>query len=323
MTSVSTGTFTFQGPYVLEIYDRQGRIVWYHVVPDDLFSLYPAPVRAGTHIWYDAEDIFGFASGDPHILQSTLDGRWSLRLETPNAGQAYAEGPDGSFFYELRSNQHGVLRVDADGTLTLEWDCDAHMDSIGADDGDCLLNGCNWDPVRDTILASQFPSSTVFEIDRSTQQAFRQMGQLEEGDPYTFDPANSMFAYQHWPYWTPEGTLFVSTHACGNTTGCVDNDGVSGIQIAAEYAVDDATQTLTLVSSVVSTDLWATQSGEAYRLPNGNVVQGYGQDGAVREIAPDGSIAFEVYWPRDISDYRAIGHTSFIADLYALNQGPP
>jgi hypothetical protein len=75
------------------------------------------------------------------------------------------------------------------------------------------------------------------------------------------------------------------------------------------------------VSYHQSTDRWATQAGEALRLPNGNTVFGYGQDGAVREVTPDDEVAFEVAWPKDGSGYRAIGHFSVIDDLYALNQG--
>lgn len=322
MISVSTGNFTFEGPYVVEIFDRAGRVVWYLLVPDALFSFYPSVARDGTHIWYDAEDIFGFASGAPHVTRRTLDGRWTVVHPTPNAGQAFGEGPDGSFFYELRGSTHGVVQLDAAGAATLVWDCDAHMASIGLDGDECLLNTCNWDETRGTVLASQFETSTVFEIDLATGQAVRQMGALDEGDPYTFDPPESMFAYQHWPQWTPEGTLFVSTHLpCGSTPGCSQTTGRDGIQVAAEYVVDDATKTITRIWSHQSNDLWATQAGEAYRLPNGNLVQGYGQDGAVREITPDGETAWEVAWPRDNGNYRMVGHVSLIADLYALNQG--
>jgi hypothetical protein len=322
MISVASGSFTFQGPYFLEIVDRAGRVVWYTVVPGDLFSFYPSVAFDGTHIWYDAEDIFGFGTGSPHVTRRTLDGRWSVELAAPKAGQAFAEGPDDSFFYELRGSRHGVVQLDPDGETTLVWDCDAHIASIGEPGGDCLLNGCNWSEARGTVLASQFETGTVFEVDLATGLAVRQMGQLEPGEPYTFDPPESMFAYQHWPHWTPEGTLFVSTHLpCGGAQNCSEITGKPGIQVAAEYEVDDENRTLTRIWSHTSTDLWATQAGEAYRLPNGNLIQGYGQDGAVREIAPDGRTAWEVGWPKDGSGYRMVGHVSLIADLYALNVG--
>ena len=90
---------------------------------------------------------------------------------------------------------------------------------------------------------------------------------------------------------------------------------------SSDLTVDDKTRTLTRIWSYTSTDRWATQVGEAVRLPNGNTVQGYGQDGAVREVTSDGTIAWEVSWPEDDQGYRVVGHSSMIPDLYALNQG--
>lgn len=315
MISVATGNYTYEGPYAIEIFDRNGRVVWYVFVPDELFSFYPSVSRDGTHVWYDAQNIFGFSNGAPEVTRRTLDGRWTVVHPTPNAGQAFAEGPDGSFFYELRGAEHSILQLDAAGGTTRVWDCDAHMASIGLDGDACRLNACNWDEARGTLLASQFETSTVFEVDLATGQAIRQMGALDQGEPYRFDPPESEFNYQHWPHWTPEGTLFVSTHA-----PCDPEEACEHTQIAAEYVVDDATKTLTRIWSHTSTDLWATQMGEAYRLPNGNLIQGYGQDGAVREITPDGQTAWEVTWARDDRGYRVVGHVSLIADLYALNK---
>lgn len=322
MVSVATGDFTYAGPYYLEIFDRDGRIVWYHEVRDGLFSFQPGIAFDGTHIWFEAEDIFGFVGADPSVTRQTLDGRWKVEWPLPFLGQAIAEGPDDAFFYELRSNDHGVNRIDAQGVTTVAWDCDAHMASIGRSGGECLLNTCNWDPSRNTILASQFETSTVFEVDVATGDVLRQMGQISSGDPYRFDPPESEFAYQHFPHWTADKTLLVSTHVpCGSEPNCNDNSGQYGIQLASEYTVNDATRTLTRIGYYQSTDLWATQVGEAWRVPNGNLVQGYGQDGAVREVTPDGEVAWQAEWTKDNSGYRVIGHLSLIDDLYPLNVG--
>jgi hypothetical protein len=70
----------------------------------------------------------------------------------------------------------------------------------------------------------------------------------------------------------------------------------------------------------VSTDIWAEQVGEARRLPNGNTMQGYGQNGAVREVTSDGEIVWHVSWVTPPSQ-RTVGHLSLIEDLYALNVG--
>ena len=86
--------------------------------------------------------------------------------------------------------------------------------------------------------------------------------------------------------------------------------------------MDDSTRTVTRVWEYVSTDRYATQVGEALRLDSGNTVQGYGQDGAVREVTPEGETVWEAAWAKDAYGYRVVGHASFIPDLYALNRGP-
>lgn len=313
MIVVAGGSYTFGPPYWIEIFDRQGQIVWYKRVPDSMLTFYPSVSMDGTHIWHESEDIFGVGHAKPSVTRQTLDGRWSVQQSVPNLGQAIAEGPDGSFYFETRSgSSYQLSRLHPDGTVSTEWDCGQWFRAHGLDHRYCPMNTCNWDPVRDTVLVSQFYTDTVFEIDLATGQPIRQMGQLQQGDPWSFDPPESMFVYQHDPYWTSAGTLLVSTHV----------QGQSGVQVAAEYEVDDATKTLHRIWSYQSSDLWATQLGEARRLPNGNTILGYGQDGAVREVTSAGEVAWEASWPRDSQGYRVIGHLSLIQDLYALNQGP-
>ncbi len=324
LLSVASGNSPFEGPYFVQILDRAGRIVWYHEVPDELFSFYPSVSFDGTHIWFEGEDIFGFANGDPLVTRMTLDGRWSVTFPVPGLGQAIAEGPDHSFFFERRMfNAHGVDRLDAAGATSTVWNCGAYFNALGLEPWDCVLNSCLWDAARNTVLASQFETDTVFEIDVATGDPIRQMGQLTEGDPYTFDPPDSRFAYQHYPSWTADGTILVSTHVpCPDfDPGCNEfYGGQYHVQRASEYTVDDARKTLTQVWYYESTDLWATQAGEAYFLPGGNLVQGYGQDGAVREVTRGGEVAWTAEFPLD-GGMRLVGHASFIDDLYALNVG--
>ena len=312
MISVSGGSYTYMPPYWIEILDRSGRVVWYKQIDDYMMTFYPTVSLDGTHIWYEGSNIFGFGGSDPYVVRRTLDGRWSETLTIPDMGQAVAEGPEDGFVYEQRTNNtNGLGRIDAAGTTSTVWDCAAWMRDRNVRAENCWMNTSNWSEERNTVLASMFEADTVFEIDLATGEPIRQMGQLEVGEPYRFDPEESTFAYQHDVYWTDAGTLLASTHVPDQ----------SGVQVAAEYTVDDKTRTLTRIWSYTSTDRWATQVGEAVRLPNGNTVQGYGQDGAVREVTSDGTIAWEVSWPEDDQGYRVVGHSSMIPDLYALNQG--
>jgi hypothetical protein len=310
MISFAGGSNGYSPPWWVQIIDRQGRVVWYKKVPDDLMTFYATVARDGTHIWFDADNIFGFGSGHPFVQRQTLDGRWVVNLEVDAMGEAIAEGPDYSWFYEYRTgwgagDTVALAQLLPDGTRELIWNCSDIHESY-----ECLMNTCNWSEEHGTVLASMFESNTVFEIDVATGEAIKQMGQMTSGDPYSFDPPESMFAYQHDPYWLESGNLLVSTHQVG----------VSGKQIAAEYSVDEKTKTLTRVWSYVSTDIWAEQVGEAIRLPNGNTLQGYGQNGGAREVTTDGDIAWQVMWISPPAQ-RTVGHMSLIPDLYALNVG--
>ncbi len=313
MISVDHGDYTYGPPYWIEIVDRDGRIVWYRETPDDLMTLYPTVSRDGTHVWWDESDIFGILASDPRVVRQTLDGRWSVSQTLADMGQAIAEGPDDSWFYERRgASPVGVVQAFSDGSAVTVWDCAAWGSARGLSTNDCKLNACNWDEGRDTVLASSFYTDTVFEVAVGTGEVVRQMGQSTVGEPYAFDPPGDVFDYQHYPHWLDNGNLLVSTHVPGNY----------GVQVAGEYAVDDATHTLRRVWSYTSTDRFATQLGEANRLPNGNTLQGYGQDGAVREVTTDGAVVWDAAWPKDPSGYRVVGHATLIPDLYALNAGP-
>lgn len=312
MISVDMGDYTYQPPFWIEIFDRSGRVVWYKKVEDDMMTFYPTVALDGTHIWFEGEDVFGMGDAVPGVTRQTLDGRWSSWLQVREMGQAVGEGPDGSFYFEQRSStKHGLGQVAADGDISILWDCSAWMRDNGENLSSCDMNTTNWSAAHNSVLASMFESSTVFEIDLDTNEPIRQMGQLTSGEPWAFSPAESMFDFQHHVYWTDAGTLLASTHVIGE----------SGVQVAAEYTVDDATKTLTRVWSYVSTDIWAAQVGEAVRLPNGNTVQGYGQDGAVREVTSDGTVVWQASWVKDRSGARVVGHLSLIEDLYAINRG--
>lgn len=313
MISVDGGDYTYSPPYWIEIFDREGRVVWYQKTPNDMMTFYATPAHDGTHIWWEGDNIFGMGSADPYVVRQTLDGRWVQQQDVPGMGQAIAEGPADQFYYELRSGRsgHGLNRLDPDGTATTVWDCGAWVSEHGLRSSDCYMNTCNWSESHNSVLASMFEANTVFEIDLDTQEPIRQMGQITEGDPYAFSPADSVFDYQHNVYWTAADTLMASTHIRGR----------SGVQVAAEYSVDDDTKTLTRIWEYVSTDMWATQVGEAVRLPNGNTMQGYGQDGGAREVTMDGDIAWQATWEKDAQGYRVVGHLSLIEDLYALNVG--
>ena len=144
---------------------------------------------------------------------------------------------------------------------------------------------------------------TVVEVDRDSGDVLRVFGEI--GATHITDPANALFDFQHYPNYTPDGTLLVSMHI----------EGTDDQQRAREYVVDDGTFTLTEVWSYgEGVDEYAYYSGEAYRLANGNTLMNYGTGGAAREVTADK----EVVWDIEFPDRHLNGHLTLIDDLYAL-----
>jgi hypothetical protein len=154
-------------------------------------------------------------------------------------------------------------------------------------------------------------SDSVVEIDLEDGTVLKQFGQMTQGDPWTFDPPESVVDYQHYVNWTPDGTILASTHQLEEP----------GVQAANEYAVDEENQTLTVIWQYKTNDRYATHTGEAFRLENGNTFMGFGTDGVLRELA-DQEVVWEVEWPLDGGGRHYLGHAEPVADLYAINRGP-
>jgi hypothetical protein len=149
-----------------------------------------------------------------------------------------------------------------------------------------------------------FQTSTVVEIDRESGEVIRQFGQLDGA--YSVDPEGSNLDLQHYPNYTPDGTLIVSTH--------VPNQSYQ--QRAREFVVNDETRTLEEVWTYAGGGYYAEYAGEAKRLASGHTIQGFGTDGAIHEVDAQASMVWGVEWRN-----KLLGTATFVEDIYALNEG--
>ena len=302
------GGGSYSGPFWLFIADRQGRIVWYRDL-EYWQSMFPRVARDGTHIAYDRQyllDPEGTLSG---VLRTTLDGRWEEETLTPGLGWCWDETGDGTLLYDQNKGVDvvSIQAISPDGAASTVWDCTAWQAAAGDDDPEhCYSNTINWVPETDSILWSTYWGDYALEVDRASGEVLWHAGQL--GGGWSFEPPDAVFDLQHYPNYTPDGTLLISTHV----------PGVEGTQRAREYEVDAATQTLRQVWEYGDgVEQWAQYSGEAVRLSGGNTLVNYGTGGEVREVTRDG----ELVWSLQFGDEHTLGHTQLVADLYALNQG--
>lgn len=310
-TSVEVGGRNFFGPYYPVILNREGQIVWYYPWDDYRLSMLPRVAPGGTHVMVDKSTIY--VGGTPELLELTLDRRMERATTLPSWGLAYDKLPDGSVLYEegTTSTQSYLTRIAPDGSAERIWDCKAWMSRIqNVGYWDCKPNSILWYPDTDTALWSMFETSTVVEIDMSSGEVVRQFGQLPGS--WDFDPPDAGMELQHFPNYTEDGTLIISTHALRTGGGAGARE-----QWVREYSLDEAEETLTQIWSYQN-DLgyYAEYAGEAKRLSSGNTLMGLGTDGAILEVTPDGDVVWGVEWPN-----KLLGQATLIDDLYALNEG--
>lgn len=302
----STGYYW--GPFWLFVADRQGRIVWYHAVDADSWTLFPRIARGGGHVVFEHAKVLAFGEEQtPLIERRTLSGDQVSQVPADMLGFTFEELPDGSVLFDDYSDWPQVLLTEQapDGSERAIWDCMAWMGDACQSDFCCSVNAIAWREETDTVLWSMWESDAVVEVDRQTGAVLRHFGALDGA--WAFDPPEAGFDKQHWPSWTPEGTLLVSTHTL---------DGLE--HRFREYALDEEAMTLRQVWEYgEGVDLFPIHHGEAVRLEGGNTLLNYGTDGVVRELDPDGQVAWELAWDQPYM----LGHNELIEDLYALDAG--
>jgi len=308
LTAVNVGSYDFYGPCYVVIVDRQGRIVWYDSVDDSRLTWQPRISLDGTHLLYEASTYYVYDdSVQASIKRLTLDNAQVDETFIEGLGLAWSEMPDGSFVFGYAESgyEFHLERISADGMRSRIWSCYPWMKKYDNGYWACNPNAIVVDFDRNTALYSMFDTSTIVEIDLDSGEMLRQFGQVEGS--YVFDPDDSVFDLQHYPNWTPDGTLLLSTHAQGNRR----------TQFIREYSVNDKTQTLDQIWSYQEpAGYYADYAGGALRIDNGNTMISVGTDGAVLEVDPKGEIVWELDWHGHL-----IGNVTALDDLYALNQG--
>ncbi len=311
--SIDVSTGWYGGPCWVFIVDRQGRYVWYYEVSDSRLSLFPQVSADGTHILFEGTTNYVWTPGVyPSVYRSTLDQRFFQEYVLPDMGFSFDEIDGERILYNKNeSNGDDVLAErQPDGTERTVWNCSDWMESVRGTRRGCSVNSVIWAPDMDAVLWSMYTTDTVVEVDRETGDFHWYAGQIDGG--WDFDPQDSLVDYQHYPNYSPEGNLMVSTHILGE----------SGQQRARELVVDWDTQTMIDVWNYgEGVDEYATYGGEAIRLDNGNTLICYGTGGSIREVTRDKEIAWNIQWVSG-SHSHLLGHNTLMDDLYALNRGP-
>jgi hypothetical protein len=307
LVAFPTGGQSWAGsPWWALIVDRQARPVWALESPFDRSFMHARVARDFKTLLLDHNAAWPDNEADAsEVLRTFIDGTVDHVFATPGLHHPWTDLPDGSIAYgaEQPGGEH-ILITHEDGSTEDIFDCQAWLESVGAF-AYCASNTLWYNEATNKFLFSHYPFGTIIEVDRDTGAVDRWWGQANS--PWVFNPPDSMFTWQHGGNITAEGHLLTSTDTTGGTIETV----------VREYSIDDAHQKLTQVKTYgVGEGLYGGVMGEAYYLPNGNLIHNTGGLARMREYTPDGDVAWDVEWFND-----AIGRSMPIVDLYALE--PP
>ncbi len=219
--------------------------------------------------------------------------------EVDNFGNVYWEWSTADHFDILDTTPD----VDKTGLL-VDW---VHSNAIDIDtDGNVLLSNRHLDEIT--------------KIDRTTGDIIWRLGGQEcRNNQFTFtndfivDGVDTLFygfSHQHAVRRLDNGDILLFDN------GNLKNPHFSR---AVEYSLDEVNFTATRVWQFRdSPDVVSEAMGYTQRLENGNTLIGWGaseNDIAVTEVRPDGSKAFEMYFPENVVSYRAF---RFVYDMEAV-----
>ena len=294
--------------YWLYVLDRQARVVWARKTPETRTTLYSRLSADGTRLQWDESTFWSELDGGAEsvVLRSSIDLSEIETIETPGLHYEHADLTDGSIVWGDLSTAAELRIMQRRGTEEpqLVWSCDGLRKHLGDPGYRCSANSLWWDSRTDHLLVSLYSTSSVIEIDRATGETLRCFGNTDGA--WAFDPAESLFEWQHGVSFTDEGNLTLLTRE--------DATGPGGTpSIAREYALDEKNATLVNVwSSEEGT--YAREGGDVHRLSNGNTLISFGTGAKVREVTADGTTVWSLDWEGD----RRLGRTYFVPDLYAL-----
>jgi hypothetical protein len=156
-------------------------------------------------------------------------------------------------------------------------------------------NSIDADPQGNLIISSRHMSE-VTKISRSTGEILWRMGGRKNQFTFVNEPIS--FSYQHDAKLLPNGHLTLFDNG---------NYHVPQFSRAVEYAIDETERTATLVWQYrLQPDVFGRLVGSVQRLPNGNTLICWGATSpSATEVAPDGSIVWDLRFDENITTYRA------------------
>lgn len=247
-----------------------------HVVLDDTYEVIEE-IRAGNGYTSDAHDLQILPNG--HVLLMIYDRQIIDMSEIVEGGQPAAT-VIGLVLQELDTSRNVVFEWRS-------WDHIPITDAVGVDLTDNTVDYIHGNSLEmdfdGHLLLSSRHTSEVTKIDRQTGDIIWRMG-FGPGNEYELVGDTQWFSYQHAARRLPNGHILVFDN--GNLADPPQTRVV-------EYEVDEVGKVARLVwEYTYDPPIFASFTGNAQRLPNGNTLVSWGNRGITSEVTADGETVF-------------------------------
>ena len=320
-----------------EILDRNGKIVWFHAVPQgDTASDFRVQTYLGRPVltWWQGTGLGGLSNGADYIYNDhfqqiatvhagnglSADGHeflitpWNTALilsyTTATANLTSIGGP---------ANQtviNGVVQeIDIHtGKVIFQWNSEEHVPFSQSEQPLPASPSTPWDwfhvnavhfDTDGNLLIDARNTWTAYKVNRSTGNTIWELGgkdstfKLEAAPGQALDSAGVIFAWQHDPEALGHGvyTFF-------------DNESSGSPLLPHSRAVTVRLKARTRVATLVATDdqpegLAAASQGNAQTTSHGDLFVGWGALPYFSEFDPAGQLIFNAEFPAGVNTYRA------------------
>jgi hypothetical protein len=234
--------------------------------------------------------------------------------------------PDGSVVYlEYETTGTGtcdrVVRLAPDGTKTQLFLVRDHFPQRATSAEWCHSNAINYVPAEDAFTLSILDLNTIVKFTAAGQLVWRIGGQ-------DTDFPGASWNKQHQHHWLGNSLLLFSNDGqgsgaffrLGKSLPLFSNDGegrsafFSADSRVVEFSVNERTREAGLIWQYTSDGASTMSFGDAKRLPNGNTLVGFSNDGTIHEVSPSGETLRRITTAQD-----GQGYLDWRASLY----GPP
>ena len=277
------------------IYNHLGELVWAYKMPINA-------IMPRVDFTYDARYIIardGNPSGAPggQIRRVTLDGATEEPITLDRSHHDFTATPDNGivFFTGHTDNCGKLVKMSADGTFTDLFLVADAFDSLSGGGSDlCHMNSLHYHEFDDSISFSVLTQNAFVKISAAGELQWV-LGGDDESD---FSGDGSEWTRQHGHAMPDEDhLLFFNNRSNGQTA------------LAVEVQLDSAAGTATRIFEYEGGGSSQTL-GDAQRLPNGNTLVTYCNDGLQHEVNADKQLVRTFAWE------EAVGYATHRPTLY-------